>query len=92
MSLYSIHYYFGRVHQTLRVTPVIEAGLDDMSGPLKEPSPSSDNSQRVLMFVERLRHQAEEFQRTIEEEIRQTARAIHAERHGRRAEGEDRDR
>ena len=63
-----------------------------MSGPWKESSPSSDNSQRVLVFVERLRQQAEDFQRTIEEEIRQTARAIDAELHGRRAEGEDRDR
>jgi len=63
-----------------------------MSGPLKESSPSSDKSQHVLVFVERLRQQAEDFQRAIEEEIRQTACAIDADLHGRRAEGEDRDR
>jgi hypothetical protein len=63
-----------------------------VSGPLKESSPTSDNPQTVLVFVKRLRHQAEEFQRTIEEEIRQTACAIDAELHGHRAEGEDRDR
>jgi hypothetical protein len=29
VSLYFMHYYFARVHQTLRVTPIREAGLAD---------------------------------------------------------------
>jgi hypothetical protein len=29
VALYSMHYNFCRVHQTLRVTPVMEAGLSD---------------------------------------------------------------
>ena len=63
-----------------------------MSGPLRASSPSSDPSPSVLVFVERLRQQAEAFHNTIEEESQQTARAIDAELYGRRAEGDDRDR
>ena len=29
VSLYCMYYNFGRVHQTLRVTPAMEAGLAD---------------------------------------------------------------
>ena len=29
VSLYFMYYNFGRVHQTLRVTPAMEAGLSD---------------------------------------------------------------
>ena len=29
VSLYFMYYNFGRVHQTLRVTPAMEAGLAD---------------------------------------------------------------
>ena len=29
MSLYFKHYNFARVHQTLRVTPAMEAGISD---------------------------------------------------------------
>lgn len=29
VSLYFMHYNFGRVHQTLRVTPAMEAGIED---------------------------------------------------------------
>jgi hypothetical protein len=29
VSLYFLHYNFGRVHQTLRVTPAMEAGVSD---------------------------------------------------------------
>ena len=29
VSLYLMYYNFGRVHQTLRVTPAMEAGLSD---------------------------------------------------------------
>jgi hypothetical protein len=29
VSLYFMHYNFGRVHQTLRVTPAMEAGIAD---------------------------------------------------------------
>ena len=40
-----------------------------MSGP-KKPSSSSDKTGDLLVYVERLRQQAEEFQRTVEEEVR----------------------
>ena len=36
---------------------------------------SSDKAEDALVYVERLRQQAEEFQRTVEEELR-TARAL----------------
>jgi hypothetical protein len=29
VSLYALHYNFGRVHQTLRVTPAMEVGVAD---------------------------------------------------------------
>ena len=29
VALYFMYYHFGRVHQTLRVTPAMEAGLAD---------------------------------------------------------------
>jgi hypothetical protein len=32
VSLYLMYYNFGRVHQTLRVTPAMEAGSLTMSG------------------------------------------------------------
>jgi hypothetical protein len=41
-----------------------------MSGPSKKSSPSSSKPENVLVYVERLRQQAEEFQRTVEEELR----------------------
>ena len=43
-----------------------------MSGPSKKSSPSSDKPEDVFVYVERLRQQAEEFQRTVEEELRLT--------------------
>jgi hypothetical protein len=46
-----------------------------MSGPSRKSSPSSDNLENLLVYVERLRQQAEEFQRTVEEELR-TLRAF----------------
>ena len=47
-----------------------------MSGPSKKSSPSSDEPEPVFAFVERLRQQAEEFQRMVEEELRTTRAAI----------------
>ena len=41
-----------------------------MSGPSKRPSPSSRKNQDLLIYVERLREQAEQFQRSVEEELR----------------------
>ena len=29
IALFHMHYNFGRVHQTLRVTPAMEAGMSD---------------------------------------------------------------
>jgi hypothetical protein len=36
LSLYFLHYNFARVHQTLRVTPAMEAGLSDHVWTLEE--------------------------------------------------------
>jgi len=43
-----------------------------MSGPPKTSSPSSGEPETLLVYVERLRQEAEEFQRTVEEELRLT--------------------
>ena len=40
-----------------------------MSGPSRKSSPSSEQ-ERMVVRCERLREQAEEFQRTVEEELR----------------------
>ncbi len=36
VALHFMHYNFGRIHKTLRVTPVMEAGVTDHVGTLKE--------------------------------------------------------
>ena len=36
VSLYFMYYNFGRVHQTLRVTPAMEAGISDHVWPIEE--------------------------------------------------------
>ena len=36
VSLYFMYYNFGRVHQTLRVTPAMEAGLTDHVWTIRE--------------------------------------------------------
>jgi hypothetical protein len=41
-----------------------------MSGPLKKLSPFSGEPENLLMYVEWLRQQAEEFQKAVEEERR----------------------
>jgi hypothetical protein len=46
-----------------------------MSGPSKKSSPSSGEPESLLLRVERLRQEAEEFQRTVGEELR-TARTL----------------
>ena len=61
VALYFMYYNFGRVHQTLRVTPAMEAGLADHVWAIEEMSPFSDKPEDVLVYVERLRQQAEEF-------------------------------
>ena len=45
-----------------------------MSGPSKKSSPSSEDSQNLLVRVQRLRLEAEDFKNTVEEELR-TVRA-----------------
>jgi hypothetical protein len=47
-----------------------------MSGPSKKSSPSSEKPEHLLAFVERLRQQAEDFQRMVEEELRTTRAAL----------------
>ena len=32
VALYFMHYNFARIHQTLRVTPAMEAGVTDLPG------------------------------------------------------------
>ena len=78
LALYFMFSTFGR--QRLRVTPTMEAELADMAGPSMNSSPSSDQPDHVLVYVEWLRQQAEEFQRTVEEELR-TVRALLEELH-----------
>ena len=51
-----------------------------MSGPSKKSSPSSGEPENLLVYVERLRQQAEEFQRTVEEELRLTRAQLFEER------------
>ena len=55
-----------------------------MPGPSKKESLSSGKPENVLVYVERLRQQAEEFQRTVEEELG-TAHAVLEELYGRQA-------
>jgi hypothetical protein len=62
----------------------MEAGLADVSRPSNTPSPFSGQPDHVVVYVEWLRQQAEEFQRTVEEELR-TARALLEELHLREA-------
>ena len=38
VALYFMYYNFGRVHQTLRVTPAMEAGFPITSGALRKSS------------------------------------------------------
>ena len=47
-----------------------------MSGPSTHPSPSSGEPENLLVRVERLRQQAEDFQRSIEDEIRTLGRSL----------------
>ena len=51
-----------------------------MSGPSKKSSPSSDKPEDVLVYVERLRQQAEEFLRTVQEDLRLTRAQLFKER------------
>lgn len=44
VSLYFMHYNVGRVHQTVRVTPAMEAGLTDHVWPIEEIVGLLDNS------------------------------------------------
>ena len=55
-----------------------------MSGPSKKSSPASGEPENLLVRVGRLHRQAEEFQRTVEEELR-TTRALLEELHIREA-------
>ena len=55
-----------------------------MSGPSKKSSLPSGRPENLLVYVERLRQQAEEFQETVEEEL-WTERALLEELLGRQA-------
>ena len=63
-----------------------------MPWPSKKPSPSSNKPEDILVFVERLRQQADEFHRTVEEELWRTARALLEELHVHQAKGGDHER
>jgi hypothetical protein len=47
-----------------------------MSGPSKKSSPSSGEPENLVVYCERLRQQAEDFQRTVGREIRTTLALI----------------
>ena len=47
-----------------------------MSGPSNKSPPSSGEPKKLVVHIERLRQQAEEFRRTVEEEIRTTMTLI----------------
>jgi hypothetical protein len=79
-----MYYHFARLHQTLRVTPAMRLDSPTMSGPSKKSSPSSGKPEGVLVYVERVRQQAEAFQNAVEEELR-TTRALIEELHVRQA-------
>jgi hypothetical protein len=80
VALYFIYYNSARVHQTLRVTPAMEGwNRRPMSGPSKKSLPFSGKPEDLIVYVEGLRQQAEEFQRAVEEECR-TVRALLDER------------
>ena len=51
-----------------------------MSGPSKKSLRSSGKPEDLIVYVEGLRQQAEEFQRTVEEEIRLTRAQLLEER------------
>ena len=51
-----------------------------MPGPSKNSSSSSSKLEDVLVYVERLRQQAEEFRRTVEDELRLTRAQLFKER------------
>ena len=51
-----------------------------MSGASKKSSPASGEPENLVVYVERLRKQAETFQRTVEEEIRMTRTLIEERR------------
>ena len=42
LSIYFMHYNFGRIHQTLRVTPAMEAGISDHVWSLEEIAKLAD--------------------------------------------------
>ena len=51
-----------------------------MSGPSTHSSPSSGEAENLLVRVERLRRQAEDFLRTIKDEVRSVRALIEEER------------
>jgi hypothetical protein len=58
--------------------------LPSMSDPSKKSSPTPEDSENIWVRVQRLRQQVEDFQRTVEEELR-TTRALVEELRVRRA-------
>ena len=48
LSIYFAYYNFGRVHQTLRVTPAMEAGLTDHIWTLEEVAALADARQSAI--------------------------------------------
>jgi hypothetical protein len=74
VALYLMSYNFARVYQTPRGT---RWRLDSLtvSGPPKKSSPASGEPESLLLRVKRLRQEAEEFHRTVGEELR-TTRAL----------------
>jgi IS1 family transposase len=52
LSIYFLHYNFGRIHQTLRVTPAMESGLSDHVWSLEEIAALADAPQKAPAILE----------------------------------------
>jgi hypothetical protein len=48
VALHFVHYYFCRIHQTLRVTPAMEAGLTDHVWSLEELAALADEKELAV--------------------------------------------
>lgn len=51
MAIYFMHYNFGRIHQTLRVTPAMEAGLSDHVWSLEEIAALSESASKAELVA-----------------------------------------
>ena len=55
LAIYFMHYNFGRIHQTLRVTPAMEAGISDHVWSLEEIANLRASAFSFLSFLDEWR-------------------------------------